>query len=69
MARCEGLNALLKIVEKPPVAHHGGLLDYTHGVLLDVVVVGAFESGDSATVCRAVDRVVQTGQDHVPVRG
>ncbi|NKE08479.1 MULTISPECIES: DNA polymerase III subunit gamma and tau [Kocuria] len=38
------------------------LLGYTHGALLDDVV-DAFASGDSATVFRAVDRVIQTGQD------
>ncbi|MGX5358451.1 DNA polymerase III subunit gamma and tau [Kocuria sp. KH4] len=38
------------------------LLGYTHGALLDDVV-DAFASGDAATVFRAVDRVVQTGQD------
>ncbi|WP_298591201.1 DNA polymerase III subunit gamma and tau, partial [uncultured Kocuria sp.] len=38
------------------------LLGYTHGALLDDVV-DAFASGDGATVFRAVDRVVQTGQD------
>lgn len=38
------------------------LLGYTHGALLDDVV-DAFASGDAATVFRAVDRVIQTGQD------
>ncbi|PAU90136.1 DNA polymerase III subunit gamma/tau, partial [Kocuria sp. WN036] len=38
------------------------LLGYTHGALLDDVV-DAFASGDGTTVFRAVDRVVQTGQD------
>ena len=38
------------------------LLGYTHISLLDDVV-DAFAAGDSATVFRAVDRVIQTGQD------
>ena len=38
------------------------LLGYTHGELLDGVV-DAFAAGDAAAAFRAVDRVVQTGQD------
>lgn len=38
------------------------LLGYTHAELLDTVVT-AFASSDGAAVFRAVDRVVQTGQD------
>lgn len=38
------------------------LLGYTHGALLDDVV-DAFASGNAATVFRAVDRVIQAGQD------
>lgn len=38
------------------------LLGFTHGELLDEVVL-AFATGNAADVFRAVDRVIQTGQD------